>query len=71
MLTGSFDRTARIWSLDDDGECLCIMHGHTGEIVAVDVCMSKQMVATSSMDQTTRLFSVVTGQLFQTVLRGG
>jgi len=60
-LTGSFDKTARIWSLDDSGECLCIMRGHTGEIVAVDFCQSRQMVATSAMDHTTRLFSAVTG----------
>lgn len=62
VLTGSFDKTARIWSLDDGGECLCTMYGHSGEIVAVDICQLKQMVATSSMDKTTRIFSTVTGK---------
>lgn len=60
-LTGSFDKTARIWSLNDNGECLCTMRGHVGEIVAINICESKQMVATSSMDKTTRLFSTTTG----------
>lgn len=61
VLTGSFDKTARIWSLDDGGECLCTMRGHSAEIVDVDVCRYGRMVATSSMDRTTRLFSSVTG----------
>jgi len=62
VLTGSFDKTARIWSLDDRGECLCTMRGHSAEVVSVDVSRPTQTVATSSMDQTTKLFSAVTGQ---------
>lgn len=61
VLTGSFDKTARIWSLDDSGECLCVMRGHSGEIVAIDINGLKQTVATSSMDKSTRLFSTATG----------
>ncbi|XP_025421424.1 dynein assembly factor with WDR repeat domains 1-like isoform X2 [Sipha flava] len=61
-LTGSFDKTARIWSLDGGGECLCTMSGHSAEVVAVDVCAPRQVVATSSMDRTTRLFSAATGK---------
>lgn len=62
-MTGSFDKTARIWSLNEDGECLCIMRGHLGEIVATDVSKPNQMIATSSMDKTTRLFNIDTGKL--------
>lgn len=62
VLTGSFDKTARIWSVDDGGECLCTMRGHSAEIVAMDVSGPTQSVATSSMDQTTKLFNAVTGQ---------
>ncbi|XP_015370946.1 PREDICTED: dynein assembly factor with WDR repeat domains 1-like [Diuraphis noxia] len=62
VLTGSFDKTARIWSLDNGGECLCTMRGHSAEVVAVAVYQPTQTIATSSMDQTTKLFSSVTGQ---------
>ncbi|VVC26454.1 Six-bladed beta-propeller, TolB-like,WD40-repeat-containing domain,WD40 repeat, conserved site,WD40/YVTN [Cinara cedri] len=69
VLTGSFDKTARWWSLreDDGGECLCVMRGHTAQIVAVDVTRPGQMVATSSIDRTTRLFSAATGQNLATL----
>jgi len=37
------------------------MRGHLAEVVAVAVDQPTQTIATSSMDQTTKLFSAVTG----------
>lgn len=37
------------------------MHGHSGEIISTDISKCKQIIATSSMDKTTRLYSTITG----------
>lgn len=60
ILTGSFDKTARLWSAET-GECYNILWGHTAEVVTVQFNPHSLLVGTSSMDSTARLYHIATG----------
>lgn len=60
VLTGSFDKSARIWD-PITGECLATLLGHRGEVVACQFNAKGDLAATGSMDNTAKLFDVRTG----------
>lgn len=69
IITGSFDKTAKIWN-PYNGMCLQTFYGHTSEVIAAEMGPTDQhLLATASMDFTARLFHVETGQQTH-VLRG-
>lgn len=65
ILTGSFDKTAKIWN-PTSGNCLNTLWGHTAEIVAAEFNPNLgEQVVTCSMDKTARVFHAETGQEIQ------
>lgn len=62
MLTGSFDKTAKIWD-PATGQCLATLWGHTGEVVAAQFNTKGDYVATGSMDCLAKLFDAATGNI--------
>lgn len=62
MLTGSFDKTSKIWD-SRSGECLKTLWGHKAEITGLVFEPSKNFIGTSSMDSTSRLYHLETGKL--------
>ena len=62
IITGSFDKTARIWN-SVSGAFLTALYGHTGEIVGAEFSKnSSELACTCSMDGTARVYHVETGQ---------
>lgn len=61
-MTGSFDKTAKVWNASS-GALLRTFHGHANEIVATEFNVhNDDEIATASMDGTSRIFRVETGQ---------
>ena len=60
ILTGSFDKTARVWSTET-GECLQTLWGHSAEVASAKFDPSNQLIATASMDFTARIYSTLSG----------
>jgi WD40 repeat protein len=56
ILTGSYDRTARLW--DMHGNMLQIFRGHGGEVGHVTFSSNGQMLLTSSWDRSSHLWSI-------------
>eukprot|EP00049_Salpingoeca_infusionum_P019224 m.360901 g.360901 ORF g.360901 m.360901 type:complete len:1267 (-) comp19221_c0_seq1:351-4151(-) len=54
IVTGSVDRTIRLWGLDD-AECRAVLTGHTGVITRVRA--NGEFVASMSDDETLRIFN--------------
>lgn len=69
ILTGSFDKTSRLWSTAS-GDCLQAFWGHTAEVVAVQFDPQKHLVCTASLDTTARLFNAATGSEFIYTVNG-
>lgn len=61
IVTGSFDKTARLWDANT-GQCIHTLKGHHTEIVCVAFNVQGTHVATGSMDNTAKLWDVDTGQ---------
>ncbi|MBI5363995.1 MAG: protein kinase [Planctomycetes bacterium] len=55
MLTGSLDRSARLWSLPK-GNCIAAFQGHTDAVWDVDISADGQRIVTASADGTARLW---------------
>ncbi|RPD65766.1 WD40 repeat-like protein [Lentinus tigrinus ALCF2SS1-7] len=66
LITGSYDRTARVWNLENGTEVQCLS-GHTRAIRALQFDEAK--LITGSMDHTMRVWNWRTGQLLK-VLEG-
>ena len=61
LLSGSADRTARIWNIET-GVCERVLQGH-GEAVQYSVLLRDQsQVCTGSWDKTIRIFNVISGE---------
>ena len=61
VLTGSDDRTARLWDAAT-GRPLGLTLTHQGEVVAVAFSPDGKTVLTGSMDKTARLWDAATGR---------
>ena len=61
LVTGSWDRTARLWETATGHE-LQILEGHAGSVNGVAFGADGQMVLTGSSDGTSRLWDVTTGR---------
>lgn len=61
IITGSFDKTAKIWD-PETGSCLATLYGHTGEVVAAQFSSKGDHAATGSMDHLAKLFDAETGR---------
>ncbi len=62
VVSGSSDRTARIWSLKRN-ETVHVLTGHTGTIVAAAISYYDAYVATASTDATVRIWRLERGEL--------
>lgn len=60
IVTGSFDRTAKIWDANT-GQRYHTLKGHKMEIVCLSFDPHGMLVATGSMDHTAKLWDVETG----------
>ncbi len=61
LVTGSFDRTARIWDAAT-GKQLGLLEGHENTVTAVAFSPDGRRVATASTDGTARLWDAATGR---------
>jgi small GTP-binding protein len=59
-VTGSFDRTARVWDLAS-GRCLATLEGHAGEVLCVAVTPDGSRAVTGSSDRTARVWTLPVG----------
>lgn len=59
-MTGSFDKTARVWC-SRTGHCLATMWGHDAEVVVAKFSPTRGKLATGSIDATSKIFHVETG----------
>ena len=62
LVSGSGDRTARIWDLAT-GQCEQVLEGHTEPVYGVVFSPDGRRLATASFDTTGRIWSVETGKL--------
>ncbi|KAG8525335.1 uncharacterized protein KY384_008979 [Bacidia gigantensis] len=69
LVTGSGDKTARIWDCDT-GTPFKSLQGHTGWVLAVSWSPDNTIIATGSMDNTVRLWDPISGQPLGQPLRG-
>lgn len=60
IVTGSFDRTAKIWDANT-GQRYHTLKGHKMEIVCLSFDPHGMLVATGSMDNTAKIWDVETG----------
>jgi WD40 repeat protein len=56
VLTGSADRTARLWTLN--GDTLAVMRGHTDTITSVAFSPDNKTILTGSADRTARIWDL-------------
>jgi WD40 repeat protein len=66
VVSVSADKTAKICRLDD-GACLRVFAGHTGEINSVAVSPDQRMVLSASQDLTLRCWSIPSGESLATL----
>ncbi len=58
MVSGSYDATAKIWSISE-GRCLHTLSGHFSQIYAI--AFDGQRVVTGSLDTSVRVWDAHTG----------
>src|SRR5439155_58862 len=61
VLSGSFDRSVRLWDLDT-GQELSRFNGHTAPVLAVALSADGRRALSGGLDQTVRLWDVGTGR---------
>ncbi|KAJ8511876.1 hypothetical protein OPV22_002310 [Ensete ventricosum] len=63
IVTGSSDKTVRVWQETEDGnyDCRHVMRDHTAEVQAVTVHATQKYVVTASMDNTWCFYDLSTG----------
>lgn len=66
FVSGSFDKTLRVWSLE--GESQRIFSGHTDAIRSVAVSADGQTIVSGSSDKTIKVWDAQTGKLLQTLV---
>ncbi|GAX79554.1 hypothetical protein CEUSTIGMA_g6995.t1 [Chlamydomonas eustigma] len=59
--TVSDDFTCRVWDIDDDGECLNVLRGHTAWVTSVQFIGSTTDLITASHDHTARVWDASRG----------
>jgi WD40 repeat protein len=64
LASGSQDTTVRLWNVQD-GECLKVLHGHTGWVHSVSFSSDGQTLVSGSDDRTMRLWNVQDGECFK------
>lgn len=65
LVTGGWDKTARIWSAET-GEQLRTLEGHEGAVIEVAFSPDGRKIATANSDRTVKLWSAETGQELHT-----
>ena len=68
ILSGSADRTARVWNIDS-GTCIRIIEGHSEAVQYSVLLQEESLVCTGSWDKTIRISNVRTGETLR-VFRG-
>lgn len=58
VFTGSVDRTIRVWSLLQNGECVAVLRGHTDSITALAVDTAAIWLASGAHDGSIRIWHV-------------
>ncbi|KAJ9106309.1 hypothetical protein QFC21_001454 [Naganishia friedmannii] len=64
LITGSYDRTVRVWNLDT-GETVRVLQGHTRAVRALQ--FDQVMLITGSMDRTLKVWNWRTGECVRTL----
>ena len=57
LVTGSFDRTARLWEVKT-GKAVAVYRGHTGKVMAAAFSRDGKMLVTGSQDKSVKLWAV-------------
>ncbi len=68
LVTGSFDKTARVWDLDT-GAVIRVLEGHEDFIYAAAITPDSRRLVTGSLDTTARVWDLETGAVIH-VLEG-
>ncbi|XP_071524369.1 uncharacterized protein [Panulirus ornatus] len=66
VVTGSFDNTARVWSLDS-GRCLKTLKGHKNPIICMDTDPKGNILYTAGEDKTIIAWDITMGRIIKKV----
>ena len=61
ILTGSSDKTARLWN-SENGQCTRVFTGHQGPLYTVRLSNQADKVVTGSSDSTAAIYRICTGE---------